>query len=95
MLEDAWIRARLGEPAYRAGQDAEVAASDVHHIRHKKDGGETSLRNLGLFCPFHHETCIHRWRWQVTLHPDGSMEARSPDGRQVLRNHAPPNPRAA
>ena len=27
--------------------------------------------------------------------PTETMEARSPDGRQVLRNHAPPNPRAA
>ena len=52
-------------------------------------------RTCGLFCEFHHETCIHRWGWQVTLHPDGTMEARSPDGRLVLRNHAPPNQRAA
>jgi uncharacterized protein YjlB len=28
-LEDAWIRVRLGEPAYLAGQDAEVAACDA------------------------------------------------------------------
>jgi hypothetical protein len=65
-------------------------ASDVHHIVHKKDGGQTSLPNLGLFCEFHHETCIHRWGWELTLHPDGTMEARSPDGRQVLRSHAAP-----
>ena len=76
--------------AWPGGCDRPASASDVHHIRHKKDGGETSLHNLGLFCEFHHETCIHRWGWQVTLHPDGSMEARSPDGRQVLRSHAPP-----
>src|SRR5579872_2180062 len=81
--------------AWPGGCDRPASASDVHHIRHKKDGGETSLHNLGLFCEFHHETCIHRWGWQVTLHPDGSMEARSPDGRQVLRNHAPPPRRAA
>ncbi len=47
-LEDAWIRARLGED------------------------------------------CIHRRGWQLILHPDGTTEARSPDGRQVLRSHAPP-----
>jgi hypothetical protein len=81
--------------AWPGGCDRPAAASDVHHIRHKKDGGDTSLHNLGLFCEFHHETCIHRWGWQVTLHPDGTMEARSPDGSQVLRNHAPPNQRAA
>jgi hypothetical protein len=27
--------------------------------------------------------------------PDGTTEARSPDGRQVLRSHAPPSPHAA
>jgi len=56
---------------------------DAHHIRHKSDGGETSLHNLALFCEFHHETCIHRWGWQVTLHPDGTTQARSPDGRRT------------
>jgi hypothetical protein len=76
--------------AWPGGCDRPASASDVHHIRHKSDGGETSPHNLGLFCEFHHETCVHRWGWQVTLHPDGSMEARSPDGRQVLRSHAPP-----
>jgi hypothetical protein len=81
--------------AWPGGCDRPAAASDVHHIRHKKDGGETSLHNLGLFCEFHHETCIHRWGWEVILHPDGTMEARSPDGRQVLRNHARPPRRAA
>ena len=77
--------------AWPGGCDRPASASDVHHIRHKSDGGETSLHNLGLFCEFHHETCIHRWGWEVILHPDGTMEARSPDGSQILRNHAPPN----
>ena len=81
--------------AWPGGCDRPASASDVHHIRHKSDGGETSVRNCGLFCEFHHETCIHRWGWQVTLHPDGTTEARSPDGTQVLRNHAPPNRNAA
>jgi Domain of unknown function (DUF222) len=81
--------------AWPGGCDRPASASDVHHLVHKMDGGETSLRNLGLFCEFHHETCIHRWGWEVTLHPDGTMEARSPDGRQILRNHAPPPRRAA
>jgi hypothetical protein len=68
---------------------------DVHHLRHKQDGGETSLTNCVLLCQFHHDVCIHRRGWQLTLHPDGTTEARSPDGRQVLRSHAPPSPRAA
>ena len=76
--------------AWPGGCDRPASASDVHHIRHKSDGGETSVQNCGLFCEFHHETCIHRWGWQVSLYPDGTMEARSPDGTQVLRSHAPP-----
>ena len=68
---------------------------DVHHLRHKADGGETSIENLALVCQFHHDVCIHRRGWQLILHPDGTTEARSPDGRQVLRSHAPPSPQAA
>ena len=63
---------------------------DVHHIQHKKDGGETSVRSCVLLCGFHHDVCIHRRGWQIILHPDGTTEARSPDGTQVLRSHAPP-----
>jgi hypothetical protein len=80
----AWPR--CGRPAVHC---------DVHHLRHKQDGGETSLANCVLLCQFHHDVCIHRRGWQLTLHPDGSTEARSPDGRHVLRNHAPPNRSAA
>jgi hypothetical protein len=81
--------------AWPGGCDRPASASDVHHIRHKSDGGETSVWNCAMYCEFHHETCIHRWGWQVILHPDGTTEARSPDGRQVLRSHGPPNQRAA
>ena len=68
---------------------------DVHHLRHKQDGGETSVENCILICQFHHDVCVHRRGWQLILHPDGTTEARSPDGRQVLRSHAPPSPQAA
>ena len=68
---------------------------DVHHLRHKEDGGETSLDNLILACQYHHDVCIHRLGWQLTLHPDGTTEARSPDGKQVLYSHAPPTQNAA
>jgi hypothetical protein len=68
---------------------------DIHHLRHQADGGETSVANCALVCQFHHDVCIHRRRWQLILHPDGTTEARSPDGRQVLRSHAPPGMNAA
>jgi len=76
--------------AWPGGCDRPASATDVHHLVHQEDGGVTSVQNCGLFCEFHHETCIHRWGWQVILHPDGNYEARSPDGRQVLHSHAPP-----
>jgi hypothetical protein len=75
--------------------DRPAAWCDVHHLRHKADGGETSVTNCALVCQFHHDVCIHRRGWQLILHPDGTTEARSPDGTQVLRSHAPPNQRAA
>jgi hypothetical protein len=72
------------------GCDRPPAACDVHHIIHQHHGGETSVRNCALLCEFHHETCVHRWGWRLLLNPDGSTEARSPDGSRVLHSHAPP-----
>jgi HNH endonuclease len=70
-----------------------AAVCDVHHIVHKKDGGKTSVRDCILLCQFHHDVCIHRWGWEIVLNPDGTTEARGPDG-QILRSHAPPTLRA-
>jgi 5-methylcytosine-specific restriction endonuclease McrA len=75
--------------------DRPAAHCDVHHLRHQSDGGETSVTNCVLQCQFHHDVCIHRKGWQLTLRPDGTTEARSPDGKQVLHSHAPPAPRKA
>jgi Domain of unknown function (DUF222) len=66
---------------------------DVHHLRHKGEGGETSVGNCALVCQYHHDFCIHRQGWQLKLHPDGTTEARSPDGGRTLHSHAPPAPR--
>jgi hypothetical protein len=75
----------------RCGRPA--AWCDVHHIVHKDDGGETSVRNCLLLCNFHHDVCVHRWGWQITLHPDGTTTAHGPHG-QVLHSHSPPTLRA-
>ncbi len=66
---------------------------DVHHLRHKKDGGETSVDDCVVLCQFHHDVCIHRWGWQLVLHPDGTTTAHGPRG-QVLHSHSPPATRA-
>ena len=75
--------------------DRPIAHCDVHHLRHQADGGETSVENCVILCQFHHDVCIHRRGWTLILHPDGTTEARSPDGRRILRSHAPPDAEAA
>jgi Domain of unknown function (DUF222) len=77
------------------GCDRPAVYCDVHHLRHKEAGGETSVENCVLACQYHHDICIHRRGWQLILHPDGTTEARSPDGKQILHSHAPPSPRGA
>ena len=36
---------------------------DVHHVNHKKDGGNTSITDCVLLCQYHHDICIHRLGW--------------------------------
>jgi hypothetical protein len=80
--------------AWPGGCDKRPAACDVHHLRHKKDGGPTSVRDCILLCQFHHDICVHRWGWEIDLLPDGTVIARSPQG-QVIRSHSPPPAQAA
>jgi Domain of unknown function (DUF222) len=76
----------------RCGRPA--AWCDTHHLKHKADGGETSVGECVLLCQFHHDICIHRWGWQLILHPDGTTTAHGPNG-QVIHSHSPPTIRAA
>jgi len=76
----------------RCGRPA--AWCDVHHLKHKKDGGQTSVEDCVLLCQFHHDVCIHRRGWELVLHPDGTTTARGPLG-QVLHSHSPPATEAA
>jgi hypothetical protein len=87
------IRAN-GHCEWPGGCTQPASACQVHHVRHQANGGDTSLKNCVLICHFHHQVCIHRWAWTLTLNPDGSTTARSPDGLRVLRSHGPPTARA-
>ena len=58
-------------------------------MRHRKDGGHTSLTNLKDYCFWHHHVVLHEMGWQLTVHPDGTSQVRSPTGK-TIRSHAPP-----
>jgi hypothetical protein len=88
------VIARDKHCAWAGGCDKRPASCDVHHIRHKKHGGPTSVKDCLLLCQFHHDICIHRWGWEIELLPDGSVRATSPQG-QILRSHGPPTTQAA
>ena len=75
------------------GCDRPPAGCQVHHVVFRSRGGKTRLKDLILLCHYHHQVCIHRLGWTLTLHPDGTTEACSPAG-QILRSHGPPTARA-
>jgi hypothetical protein len=75
---------------WAGGCDQPASACEVHHVRHKANGGKTSVRDCVLFCWFHHQVVIHRWGWTVILNPDGTTTAWNPDKTKVLRSHSPP-----
>jgi hypothetical protein len=73
------------------GCNQPAAACEVHHVRHKKHGGQTSLGNCVLLCFFHHQVVIHQLGWTLVLNPDGTTTAWSPDKAKVYRSHSPPD----
>ncbi len=72
------------------GQPA--SGCEAHHVIHRADGGHTSLWNIKDFCWWHHHVVLHKLGWTLTVHPDGTSQARSPNGK-IIRSHSPP-PRA-
>jgi hypothetical protein len=76
------------------GCDQPVPACQPHHLIPRAQAGPTSLANLILLCTFHHLIAIHRWGWTITLHPDGTVTATSPDSSKTLHSHGP-SPAAA
>ena len=70
-IRDAVIlRDRYCQRAGRCHQPA--SACEVHHVRHKKDGGKTSLKD-----------CILLW---LVLNPDGTTTAWNKDKTKVLHD---------
>jgi hypothetical protein len=82
------LRDRKCRWAGGCGQPA--SACEVHHTRHKANGGKTSTRDCVLLCSFHHQVVIHRQGWILVLNPDGTTTARNKDKTKVLHSHGPP-----
>ena len=70
--------------------DQPAAACQVHHVKHKANGGPTSVKDCVLLCFFHHQVVIHRWGWTLVLNPDGTTTAWNKDRTKVLHSHSPP-----
>jgi hypothetical protein len=72
------------------GCDQPAAACEVHHTKHKANGGNTSVKDCVLLCSFHHQVAIHRWGWTLVLNRDGTTTAWNSDKTKVLHSHGPP-----
>jgi hypothetical protein len=72
------------------GCDKPAAACQPHHRVHRAEHGATKIDNLHDLCKFHHLVVIHRWGWSLKACGDGTLEARSPDGRVFKENSRPP-----
>jgi Domain of unknown function (DUF222) len=84
------VRLRDRHCRWAGGCDQPAAGCDVHHTRHKADGGHTSAKDCVLLCRFHHLIVIHRWGWTLVVNPDGTTTAWNKDKTRVLHSHSPP-----
>ena len=74
---------------YPGGCDQPASGCEPHHVTHRADGGHTSLTNLKDYCWWHHHVVLHELGWTLTVHPDGTSQVTSPDGK-IIRSHSPP-----
>ena len=72
------------------GCNQSASACEVHHVKHKANGGKTSTKDCVLLCSYHHQVVIHRWGWTLVLNPDGTTTAWNPDRTKILHSHSPP-----
>ena len=84
------VKARDRFCQWAGGCDQPASACQVHHLKHKGHGGETSLDNCILLCFHHHQVMIHRMGWTLVRNPDGTTTAWNRDRSKVLRSHSPP-----
>ena len=70
-----------------------AGACQVHHTRHKANGGTTSVKDCVLLCPFHHQIVIHRWGWTLVVNPDGTTTRVEQEQDQGAAQPRPTRPR--
>jgi hypothetical protein len=77
---------------WAGGCDQPASACEVHHTKHKANGGKTSTADCVLLCSFHHQIAIaiHRWGWTLVLNPDSTTTAWNKDKMKILHSHGPP-----
>jgi Domain of unknown function (DUF222) len=76
---------------YPGGCDQPASGCEPHHVQHRSDGGHTSLTNLKDYCYWHHHVVLHELGWTLTVHPDGTSQVTSPDGKTIhSHRHSPP-----
>jgi hypothetical protein len=83
LLRDRYCR-------WAGGCNQPASACEVHHARHKADGGKTSTKDCVLLCSYHHQVMIHRQGWTLILNPDGTTTAWNKDRTKILHSHGPP-----
>ena len=75
---------------WAGGCNQPASACEVHHTKHKVNGGLTSTKDCVLLCTYHHQIAIHRLGWTLVLNPDGTTTAWNKDKTKVLHSHGPP-----
>ncbi len=75
---------------WAGGCNQPAAACEVHHTKHKANGGKTSTKDCVLLCAYHHQVMIHRLGWTLVLNPDGTTTAWNKNRTKTLHSHSPP-----
>lgn len=96
---DVGRRTRTISPALRRALEARdrgcrfpgcgLRFTDGHHVVHWADGGETSLSNTVLLCPFHHRL-VHEGGWRVDWWGEGSPVFFGPRGQMCYEGRRKP-----
>ena len=88
-----WLRKQLiARDGGCVGCGAHHKICQVHHIRHWKHGGETTLENTCLVCWRCHHVRLHQNGEQITRHPGGKLTIGPPTNNTGADRHTRPPP---